>query len=206
MAYIENSQNNEESEKSSQKLHCLKTSDLFNFYIGTNAGGKLKTSIEKAKKSIRIASPYVSKAEIEMLREKYLGKMDNITIITAAEEDLANKAHVEGLKSLIHREKQKDSARCEYNAIFKSVIFRGSFFHAKFYIIDDEIVYAGSMNFTGKGLEKSIETCITFKDSDTVQKLIVYFEQLFNANLYKWDISVLGKKVYEKLKSNGGKS
>jgi phosphatidylserine/phosphatidylglycerophosphate/cardiolipin synthase-like enzyme len=184
--------------KASQSFFCKKETEKFNFYIGNKTGGKLITSISEAKKSIKIASPFVSIKGVEMLREKYLGKMENITIITTATESLSNNTHREGLKKLIHREKTKDSYDYEYSAIFKLVIFKGNFFHAKFYIIDDEIVYVGSMNFTRKGMDKNIESNITFKDAEDVQEYINYFDKLFNANLCKWDIDDLGKKLYYK--------
>ena len=199
------SQNTDEGGKSFQSLFCLEENELYNLYVGRGAGKKLRYSIETAKKSIRIASPYVTADEIELLREKCLGKMGNIKIITSADDDLENMALVNGLKALIHREKTKNSSECEYTSIFDAVFFRGSFFHAKFYIIDDELAYVGSINFTGKGLEKSIETCITLKDPNAVQKLIVFFDQLFIANKYKWDVSVLGKIVYDKWRNYSSK-
>jgi len=177
--------------------YCLVETDLYNLFAGYKAGGKLLSSIERAKKSIKIASPFVSSDEIELLREKILGKMTNIKIITTADEKLENLAQIYGLKALIHRERMKDSSLCEYTSIIDAVFFKGNFFHAKFYIIDDDLAFVGSLNFTGKGCEKSIETCITFKDINTIQKLSSYFDYLFTVNKRKWDVAELGKIVYD---------
>jgi phosphatidylserine/phosphatidylglycerophosphate/cardiolipin synthase-like enzyme len=188
--------NQEEPVRSLEPLGCLLEDKVCNFYIGINAGGKLRSGIATAKKSIKIVSPYVTESEIERLREKHFGKLEDISIITSAEEKMTNYTHMEGLRKLIHREALKDSKEYEYNAVFKSVFFNGNFFHAKLYIIDDEIAYAGSMNFTKKGLETNYETCITLKDSEMVGKLSSYYDRLFAANLSKWKVSDLGKIIY----------
>jgi phosphatidylserine/phosphatidylglycerophosphate/cardiolipin synthase-like enzyme len=172
----------------------------FDFYIGSNPGGRLITSIREAKNSIKIASPYLSGGAVELLREKHLGGLTNIAVITSAEESLSNTVHLKGLKKLIHSEKQKSLDKYEYSPIFPNVvIYKGIIFHAKFYIIDDEIAYIGSMNFTMKGMKKNIESNFTFKDADSVQDFIKCFDQLLSANFDKCNISELGEKVYSKI-------
>jgi len=176
--------------------------DFFDLYIGSRSGGRLINSIKEAKNSIKIASPYLSSSAVELLREKYLGGLKNISIITTAEEKLSNNSHIKGLKKIIHCEKQKKSDKNEYIPIFNNIIIlKGNFFHVKFSIIDDEIVYIGSMNFTMKGMEKNIESNITFKDIAFVQEFIKYFDKLLSVNFdnYKWDISELGEIIYKKI-------
>jgi hypothetical protein len=171
---------------------------FYNLFVGEKAGKELKSSIEKAEKSIKIASPWVSAEEINFL-EKCSSK-NNIKVITSADNKLENIYHVNGLKALIHKEKMG------YTPIFDTIFFRGSFFHAKFYIIDDEVAYVGSLNFTEKGMDKSIESCILFKDIETVQKLSNYFDKLFTANKDKWAVTDLVKKINDKLSDNANKS
>jgi phosphatidylserine/phosphatidylglycerophosphate/cardiolipin synthase-like enzyme len=179
--------------------------DAYNFYIGINAGGRIISSIQRAKKSVKIISPFLSDAGIEELREKSYGKIEDISLITAAsDENLEKPWYVKALKGLIHRETM-EGGRYSYSSNFRTVFFRGDFVHTKLYIIDGVIAYTGSVNFTGKGMEKNHEACITIKDEDTVKELDAYYERLFAANLRKWtDINELGRKVYTP--GRGGKS
>jgi phosphatidylserine/phosphatidylglycerophosphate/cardiolipin synthase-like enzyme len=190
-------QPHEESGGSAGKPYFLKNNLTCDFYIGTNAGGKLTGSIFDAKKSIKIVSPFLGQAEVEKLREKSLGGLDDISVITSVSN--ANlSSHIFALKKLIHRRKQNGENGFEYDPIrgCNLVVFRGNFIHEKLYIIDDEIAYSGSMNFTEKGMINNHETCLTINDSAIVQKLSGYFETLFKANLYKWNIAELGNKIY----------
>lgn len=169
----------------------------YDFYIGTNAGGRIINSIKRAKKSIKIISPFLSDAGIEELREKTYGKLEDISLITAASADNLEKPwYVKALKGLIHREISLGGGGDSYSSNFRSVFFRGDFVHTKLYIIDGVTAYTGSVNFTGKGMEKNHEACITIKDEDTVQALDAYYERLFVANLRKWTVSELGRRVY----------
>jgi phosphatidylserine/phosphatidylglycerophosphate/cardiolipin synthase-like enzyme len=174
----------------------LREGDIFNFYIGEHAGGKLMTSIQNAKKSIKILSPYLTVSEVDEVCAKSAAGVADIAIITSASDGNLKKFwQVKALKKLI-RSKKKENGKYEHTANFKSVFFRGDFVHAKLYIIDDTIAFAGSINFTGKGMEKNHETCLTIKDADTVKGLSEYYNGLFAANLYKWNIAELGEKIY----------
>jgi phosphatidylserine/phosphatidylglycerophosphate/cardiolipin synthase-like enzyme len=174
----------------------LREGDIFNFYIGRHAGGKLMTCIQKAKKSIKILSPYLSVSEVNEICAKNSRGLIDIAIITSASYDNLEKFwQVDALKNLISSAK-KENGEYEHTANFKSVFFKADFFHAKLYIIDDEIAFAGSINFTSKGMEKSHETCVTIKDIDTVKSLSKYYDGLFSTNFYTWDVAELGKKIY----------
>jgi phosphatidylserine/phosphatidylglycerophosphate/cardiolipin synthase-like enzyme len=47
-----------------------------------------------------------------------------------------------------------------------------TFIHSKIYIIDDEIAYLGSLNFTGSGVKDNHETRIRTTDPEAVAKII----------------------------------
>lgn len=53
------------------------------------------------------------------------------------------------------------------------------FVHSKIYLIDDQIAYVGSMNFTEKGMKYNHESRIRFVNEETVQKLTKEFDDLF---------------------------
>ncbi len=57
--------------------------------------------------------------------------------------------------------------------------YKNTFIHAKIYIIDDEIVYMGSLNFTGSGTKDNYETRIRTTDRNAVSKVVEEFDQLF---------------------------
>src|SRR5690606_10728568 len=46
--------------------------------------------------------------------------------------------------------------------------YKNTFIHGKIYIIDDEIVYMGSLNFTGSGTKENYETRIRTTDNNAV--------------------------------------
>ena len=166
-------------------------------YIGRKAGWKLSDSIAGAKKSIKIASPFLGKKQVETLREKKLGGLEDIMVVTAVSNDTWSKpSQIAALRKLIHREKQKDVKEYVYTANFKQIIFDGDLVHEKLYIVDDEIAYIGSYNFTENGMVNNYETNIIFTETDTLTELTGYFARLFNASMKKWDISDLGKRIY----------
>jgi phosphatidylserine/phosphatidylglycerophosphate/cardiolipin synthase-like enzyme len=176
--------------------YFLKEGDVFNFYVGTRAGGKLMSGILNAKKSIRILSPYVSSGEIRVLQKKSDGGLADVAVITSASDDNLKKPwQVQALERLIDCAK-KENHEYAYTAVFKSIFFRNDFFHAKLYIIDDKTVFAGSVNFTRKGTKTNHETCLTIKDPGTVKGLCEYYDGLFNTNLDKWEIAELGERIY----------
>jgi phosphatidylserine/phosphatidylglycerophosphate/cardiolipin synthase-like enzyme len=71
------------------------------------------------------------------------------------------------------------------------------YFHAKIYIIDDEIAFVGSLNFTYSGLHKNVETCLAIKDTKAVESLSKYFETQYNADWDIRDIEYYGKRIYK---------
>lgn len=192
-----------ESSGSAGKLRFAEENPAYNFFIGQNAGYRLRNSILEAKNSIMVISPYISEPEIEILREKILGGVPDITVVTSASEDnLQKPSQLNALKKLIHRERQKNDGGYEYRTISNcNILFlKEDRVHAKLYVIDDEIAYSGSLNFTRNGMSENYETCITIKNPGVVKGLGKFINDVFRYTLPKWDIAELGKKIYEKEK------
>lgn len=61
----------------------------------------------------------------------------------------------------------------------KIVYSQSAFIHSKIYIIDDEIAYIGSLNFTENGINSNYESCLTIRDKKTVEKISQYVRFLF---------------------------
>ena len=71
---------------------------------------------------------------------------------------------------------------------------RTTYLHSKIYIIDDQIAYLGSLNFTRGGTESNHETRIRITDSATIAKISEEFEILWGNSLFaEVDISEWGR-------------
>ena len=57
---------------------------------------------------------------------------------------------------------------------------RSTFLHSKIYIIDDQIAYLGSLNFTRSGTETNYETRIRITDPSALAKILDEFNYLLN--------------------------
>lgn len=72
-----------------------------------------------------------------------------------------------------------------------------TFVHSKIYVIDDEIAYLGSMNFTAKGTKENHETRIRTTDPAAVRKISEEVERLFESSeLAERDIQYWGSQLY----------
>lgn len=72
------------------------------------------------------------------------------------------------------------------------------FIHGKIYLIDDSIVYLGSLNFTGSGTKQNYETRIRTTDTEAVKKIKDEFYGLFyHANIPEINIQNWGKLLYK---------
>ncbi|MNR13014.1 Cardiolipin synthase [compost metagenome] len=72
-----------------------------------------------------------------------------------------------------------------------------TFIHGKIYIIDDEIVYMGSLNFTANGTKHNYETRIRTIDKIAVDKIIKEYNELFyNSGFPERNIQDWGKQLY----------
>lgn len=75
--------------------------------------------------------------------------------------------------------------------------FGNTYLHSKIYIIDDEIAYLGSLNFTGGGIRKNYETRVRLGDAPSVQKIVEEFDYLMHgARMPEVDIRDCGNLFY----------
>lgn len=75
--------------------------------------------------------------------------------------------------------------------------FNKTFIHSKIYVIDDEIAYLGSLNFTGKGIKENHETRIRTTDPNAVAKIVEEVNEVFfNSNLAERDLQFWGSQLY----------
>ena len=72
------------------------------------------------------------------------------------------------------------------------------YMHSKIYIIDDEIAYLGSFNFTTSGVKKNFESRTRITERAVVNDLSILVDQLFHNNKdnYYLDIQKWGKNLY----------
>ncbi len=75
--------------------------------------------------------------------------------------------------------------------------YKGIFVHSKIYIIDDQIAYLGSLNFTESGMKYNYETIIKITDQESVDKIIKEFNDLFfSSTLPNHHINLFGKELF----------
>ena len=188
-------ENSHELPKSLEDLNLSKE----NLYIGTQIGAIVHMSIREAEKSIKIVSPYIGRSEVDLLRDKKLGGLDDITVVTRITDEIQKSdEQIEALKKVIIQKKQKNVDEYSYKPIFQAVFFDGYSLHEKIYLIDDDVAYLGSFNFTYSGMHTNHETCLIIRDTDIIKELNGYFSSLLTATSKKWDITELGKLLYEK--------
>lgn len=72
------------------------------------------------------------------------------------------------------------------------------YLHGKVYLIDENIAYLGSLNFTSSGTKSNYETRIRLSDKASVQKIIEEFDRLFSdKQLSELCIQSWGKLLYQ---------
>lgn len=72
-----------------------------------------------------------------------------------------------------------------------------TFIHGKVYIIDDSIVYLGSLNFTASGTKHNYETRVRTTDYEAVKKIRDEFYSLFHhSQIPEIDIQSWGRSIY----------
>ena len=72
-----------------------------------------------------------------------------------------------------------------------------TFIHSKIYLIDDEIAYLGSLNFTSSGTKHNYETRIRTEDQKAIKEIKDEIYQLLNySNLPQRDIQYWGNQIY----------
>jgi len=73
---------------------------------------------------------------------------------------------------------------------------RGKFIHSKIFIIDDEIAYLGSLNFTYNGSRSNHETRVRTTDQKALNELLIEFEDLYESSSPQIDIQQWGRSIY----------
>ena len=72
---------------------------------------------------------------------------------------------------------------------------RTTYLHSKIYIIDDQIAYLGSLNFTYSGTENNYETRVRITDDHSVAKMVEEFRYLMDeARFPELDFNDWGKQ------------
>ena len=72
-----------------------------------------------------------------------------------------------------------------------------TFIHSKIYLIDDQIAYLGSMNFTSSGTKYNYETRIRTEDPNAIKEIKEEVFQLMNhSSLPERDIQLWGRQLY----------
>jgi len=109
--------------------------------------------------------------------------------------------------SIVKKIKNTKVYRYTYKQLFPFKVFvspnsgnstNKTFIHSKIYIIDDEIAYLGSLNFTGSGVKENHETRIRTTDPNAVAKIIEEVKEVFyHSNLPERDIQFWGSQLYE---------
>lgn len=73
-----------------------------------------------------------------------------------------------------------------------------TFIHGKIYLIDDQIAYLWSLNFTASGTKYNYETRVRTIDQNPIKEIKEELYQLFNySNLPERDIQFWGKQLYK---------
>lgn len=110
------------------------------------------------------------------------------------------------LSGLLYSYSIKDY-KCEYSCIFRLKVFDSSsgqkpgsreLIHSKIFIIDENIAFLGSANFTYSGFTTHYETVIKIEDLKTIKDISKEVENLYNSTeLSSKSIDDWGKEIYE---------
>ena len=75
--------------------------------------------------------------------------------------------------------------------------FGNTYLHSKIYIIDDQIAYLGSLNFTHSGTKHNYETRVRINEMSSVHKIAEEFDYLmYEARLSEVSVQEWGKQQY----------
>lgn len=109
-------------------------------------------------------------------------------------------------KTYIKKIKNKRIYSYQYSQLFLFKVYISSqnantnsntLIHSKIYIIDDEIVFMGSLNFTYSGTKNNYETRIRTIDKIAVDKIVTEYDELFyNSGYPERNVRDWGKELY----------
>lgn len=76
------------------------------------------------------------------------------------------------------------------------------FIHSKIYVIDREIAYIGSLNYTNNGFTSNFETRVRITQSEKINELVEFIHSIFDDdyNFKSHELWFLGKQVYSEEK------
>jgi len=231
------------------------TSD--DIYIGRGAGYRLKTELEKAKKSIKIISPYLTPSFVEDLMA-FSRKGIDITLITSNDVREGDGRysffeHKDIIKQKRHTNEKEKEIRdmglkyslygliiplillffkfylfmgislvvigIVYSYFFKKKIYTYSYYspiklkvvpdeyhdrnngrflvHAKVFVIDDQVAYLGSVNYTYKAFKSNYETITRISTQKAVMDISKEVDKLLDdEDVGSKDINDWGKELY----------
>jgi len=132
---------------------------------GEQAGLELEKLVEKAKKVIRIVSPWITPGEIRNLIEKARNGVKVFLVTKEYDHDVA-----------IHNEAVSELLRIRSGVPLLRLILvkedKAKKLHSKIYVIDDSIGAIGSLNYTQRGMRVNIESLALSKNKSFVYQLI----------------------------------
>ncbi len=128
----------------------------------------LRKCLQKTKKSLLISAPYVSKSFIDLIRTLFKGVMIKFLTRIPDEKKYWVPRAIESLATIASSLGLELNIRCKPNL------------HAKFIVIDNEIVLSGSVNPTSSGMYDNDELLYVFKNPEAVKHHIEIFGKLWN--------------------------
>lgn len=195
-------------------------------YIGREAGKEIHEKLRNAKKSVKVVSPYLSPDYIKDLINLHK-KGIKVTLVTCDKIETNSYSDFKVL-DLVKTERIENTAKQEsfilwlirliipdYSASFRyEPIFRIKVFdstsgknprstelvHSKIFVIDDEIAFLGSVNFTHSGFKTHYETTIKIEDKNAVKDISNEIEKLYSSS----DLKAKSPEDWVKGEDEGG--
>ena len=146
-------------------LEALTDTTPIHTFSGKRAGQELKKALQRAKREIKIVSPWISASEARQLLEM-ASRGIKIKIITR-ERDPEVRTHNEAIQLLQHVAKNKSNIKLFF--VHSDVSNK---LHSKLYIVDDVVAMSGSINLTRRGLEENIEHLVISSNKNMVLQMI----------------------------------
>lgn len=155
--------------------------------VGPGVGREfIKTYFPEAQRVIRIASAYFTLTGYKQGR-KHISSSVQFQVLVGREEG-------GNVKATVIDEILKDLGQCETNlweTVFELVerMKAGQFiirdaremetpFHCKFYICDDQVMWHGSANYTGSGLNKNAEQVSVSHDTEQILQFTQWYDEI----------------------------
>jgi phosphatidylserine/phosphatidylglycerophosphate/cardiolipin synthase-like enzyme len=74
---------------------------------------------------------------------------------------------------------------------------RRMFVHSKAYVIDEQVAYLGSLNFTSSGMTHNFESCVRFTEPAAVQRILAMVDSLCTSEWWETrDAAAWGRELY----------